>query len=234
MFVIPCRYSGASNYILNLVNQIREFHAQESIVVVDSNSPDKSYFAELSKLNVIIEDVQNIHWMVGAYWHAFKKFPNEDFYFFFHDSMKVKANLDYLKEKDLFLLACFQRSAAPSFNSWNDRIRNETLIDKNIIKNDGLGCCGPIFGCKNYVIKKLLDLKCDVLLPSSKAETGYMEGAFGLFFEALGYNLKECALHGDILELEAPGGKSGPYPHNTSWQFPVEKFYASHADQGRK
>lgn len=234
MFIIPCKFNSTSNYIINLIEQIRFFHHNEKIMVVDSTSENKSYFNELNKYNVIIEDINNKNWMIGAYWHGFKTFPNEDFYFFFHDSIKVKANLDYLKEKDLIMIANFNREASPSFNAWNERIKNETLIDHKFIKNNGKGCYGPIFGCKNNIMKKLLELKCDNILPTNKAETGYMEGAIGLFFESLGYDLNECSLFGDILQLESPGGKSGEYPHNTSWQFPIEKFYGSHLDEKRK
>ena len=82
-------------------------------------------------------------------------------------------------------------------------------------------------------MKKFHEWGVDKLLPSNKAETGYLEGAYGLFFEALGFDVGANTLYGDILELESPGGKSGPPPHNTSWQFPVEKYYASHGDKGR-
>ena len=234
MFVIPCKYNATSNYIIDLVTQIREYHSDEKIMVVDSDSSDKSYFSQLESLNVIVEDVANTNWMIGAYWHGYKKFPDEDFYFFFHDSMKVKANLDYLKEKNLFLLADFNREAARSFNAWNDKILQETKIDKRFIKSNGRGCYGPIFGCKNWVMKSLLEKGVDKLLPSNKRETGFCEGAYGLFFESLGFNLSDCVLYGDILKLESPGGKSGPYPHDTSWEYPIEKFYASHQDQRRK
>lgn len=234
MFVIPCKYNNVSSYIVNLVEQIRKFHLDEKIVVVDSASDDKSYFDLLKKYNIIIENVDNKNWMVGAYWHAFKKFPNEEYYYFLHDSMIIKDNLDNFKNKDLITIATFKRTVSPSFNYWNDRIKNETLIDHSFIKKDGDGCYGPIFFCKNYIMKELLDKKCDILLPNDKSETGFMEGAFGLLFESLGFNMKECCLYGDILELESPNGKSGEYPHNTSWQFPIEKFYGSHKDINRK
>lgn len=227
MFVIPCKYTPQSNHILSLVPQIREHHPDEKIVVVDSDSVDKSYFDEVRKHGAIVEDISNKHWMVGAYWYAFKKYPNEDFYFFLHDSTRVKGNTDHLKEKDLILLATFNRAVSVSFNKWNDRLRNETTIDPKFIVEKGRGCYAIIFGCKGHVMQSLIDKGADKLLPSSKGETGIMEGAFGLFFESLGYDIDECALYGDILQLESPGGKSGPHPHNTSWQHPIEKFYCS-------
>ena len=59
MFVISCKYSQKNNFIFNLVKDIRRFHETEEIVVVDSSSEDKSYFDEIRKMNVIIEDIEN-------------------------------------------------------------------------------------------------------------------------------------------------------------------------------
>jgi hypothetical protein len=200
-------------------------------MVVDSASADKSYFAALKPYDVLIEDVGNKHWLVGAYWHGYRKYPEEDFYYFLHDSMRVKANLDSLKQNDLTLLATFSREASPTFNAWNDRIRKATQVSP--VKTSGRGCYGIIFFCKNKVITSLYNKGAHKLLPTNKAETGYMEGAFGLFLEGEGYDLDRCSLLGDILALEAPGGRSGPAPHNTAWQHPIEKFYAAPTDQQR-
>lgn len=228
MFVIACKYSNTHNYIIELVKSIRNFHPTEEIVVVDSDSEDKSYFEELKPYNVYIEDIQNKNWMIGAYWYAFKKYKR-DFYYFLHDSMIVKGNMDYLKERDLITLCYFNRGDEnSSFNQYKNRINDETKYNYNV---QGLGCYGPIFFCKHEVMEKLLNKGADKILPTNKAETGYCEGAYGFYFEAEGYNLYECALFGNVLENESPGGRSGSYPFNTSWQYPIEKFYASQRAQ---
>jgi hypothetical protein len=229
MFVIPCKYNPEFPFIIELVKNIREFHPTEKIVVVDSNSNDKTYFDDISKYDVIIEDVANENWMVGAYWYAFKKYPNEDYYFFMHDSMKVKSNLDYLKENDVNTLMYFDRNVG-NFNYWGNRIEEETTYKYN---NNGYGTFGPIFFCKNNIMKTMLEAGVDKLLPNNKAETGYLEGAYGFFLEIQGYDLIKCALFGDVFEIHSPEGKSGLPPHKTDWQFPVEKFYASHVDKNR-
>jgi hypothetical protein len=211
---------------LPLVKSIRDYHKDEMIIIVDSSSGDKSYFDLVKHYNVIIEDINNNNWCVGAFWHSYLKYPDEEYYYFLHDSMIIKNSLDEFKNKDLVILATFSRQVSSTFNHWNYRIEKETNY-KNIT-NEGNGCYGPLFFCKNKVIKSLYDNGANNLLPSCKAEIGYMEGAFGVFFEQEGYNLRECSLYGDILELESKGGKSGPYPHNTSWQYPIEKMYGSH------
>jgi hypothetical protein len=229
MFVIACKYNHEHPFILQLVTDIRQHHPHEKILVVDSNSTDKSYFQALSEFQVIVEDIGNENWMIGAYWHAYKKFPNEDYYFFLHDSMRVKANLDHLKLDPLVTLCYFDRSIS-NFNTWSGRVENELGIPYS---TEGKGCYGPIFFCENEIMRKLASLGADSLLPANKQETGYCEGMYGFFFEYLGYDLTETSLYGDVLENESPSGISGTFPHKTDWQFPIEKFYASHVDNKR-
>ena len=229
MFVIPCKFNPTHPFIINLVEDIRNFHPFEKIVVVDSDSEDKSYFDKLRKYDVIIEDVKNKNWMVGAYWYAFKKYPNEEYYFFMHDSMRVKDNLDYLKEKDLTTMMYFNRDIG-NFNTWGNHI---TENSEYVYNNNGNGCYGPMFFCKNKVMHKMFEKGADKFLPKNKTETGYCEGCYGFFLEDQGYNLIECSLFGDVLINESPSGKSGLPPHKTDWEFPIEKFYASHLDNNR-
>lgn len=229
MFVIPCKYNDEFPFVVELVKQIRNFHPSEKIVVVDSNSDDVSYSSQLKPLNVDFMEIQNKNWMIGAYWSAYKRYPNEDFYYFMHDSMKIKGSLEYLKKNELTVICYFDRTIS-NFNSWGEKISAELGLTYTY---EGKGCYGPIFFCKNEVMRNLSRLGVDSLLPNSKAETGFLEGAYGFFFEYLGYDLTECSLYGDVLQNESRWGKSGVYPHDTSWQFPVEKFYASHLDPGR-
>ena len=230
MFVIPCKYSPKSPHIVNLVESIRKYHPTDKITIVDSGSADKSYFSELEKHKVNILDINNKNWMVGAYWHGYFNSPNEDFYYFLHDSTIVKGDLHYLQKDKLTILASFNRTGHTSFNAWNSRINTET---KYTVTNNGYGVYGPMFMCSNDLITSLYNNNAHVLLPSNKDETGFMEGAFGAMFECEGYDMMKCALYGDILSQESPGGRSYPYPFNTSWQYPIEKFYASHRDSER-
>lgn len=229
MFVIPCKYNPKFPFVIQLVESIRSFHPTEKIVIVDSDSKDKSYFNNLKRYDVIIEDVMNKQWMVGAYWYTYKKYPDEDFYFFMHDSMIVKTNMEYLKQSDLTILMHFDRTVG-NFNTWGNLITSNSNYEYVF---EGNGCYGPIFFCKNKVMKRMLKMGADKFLPNSKEETGYCEGCYGYFFEEQGYELKTCSLYGDVFYCHSQNGPSGLYPHKTSWQFPIEKFYASHVDHQR-
>jgi hypothetical protein len=230
MFVIPVKYRPDHNFVLQLVPQIRVFHPHEKIVVVDSDSEDKSYFREIEKWDVVIEDVKNHNWHHGAQWHCFNKFPDEQFFFCLHDSVIVKNNMDYLKDEPLTILYHFPRTLNDSFNFWKDRIVNETSF--KTYTNDGKGCFAGMFMCQRWVMEKLKEAGVDKLLPSNKPETGYLEGAYGFFFEQLGFDLAKCALYGDFCaDFSDTGRCKALPPHTTEWQWPIEKFFAFH--QGR-
>lgn len=225
MFVIPCKYSDSHNNIINLVRSIREFHKDEEIVVVDSDSDDKSYFSELEKYNVIIEDVKNKNYHIGAYWHAFKKY-NREFYYFLHDSVKVKANLDYLKNKEFSCLAHF------NYGSDGDIAKNAILENTSYKVSDfGYAIYGPIFFAKRNLLEKLHNRGVSKILPTysehSDNKVGIaayaIEGMLGSIIAAEGFNIPECSILGDIIK------RSGGPPqliknYDSSWQYPIEKF----------
>lgn len=235
MFVIPCKYNKEYPAIQQIVEDIRKFHPDETICVVDSNSDDKSYFEDLKKFkNIIIEDISNKHWMIGAYWYVYKKYPNEDFYYFLHDSMRIKDNLDYLKEKDVTIFLYFSRSIKKSFDGFSDKINNET---KYHYKYGGLGILGPVFFCKNKVMLKMLEMNADKILPNTKEEAEHCEGCYGFFLEEQGYNMKECSMFGDVFDINNHFSDGPNYSNSERAKkrfFPIEKYILSLVDKKRQ
>lgn len=227
MFVIPCKYIKTYPAIQILIDDIRKFHPTEKICVVDSNSSDKSYFDDIKKYdNVIIEDVGNIYYQIGANWHAYKTYPDEDFYYFLHDSMRIKANLDYLKKEDLTVFMYFHRFGG--FEAFSTKIDNETKFK---YKFGGNGVQGPIYFCKNKVMKTLLEMGADKILPTTKQETGACEGCYGFFFEDIGYDLIKCSMYGDVFDNLKNSYADGPNYSNSARAsarfFPIEKYILS-------
>ena len=101
LFVISCYYDGTNNAIFNCTNSIIEHYNEPNIVVVDSDSPDKSYFSKLRQKSINVLDAKNRNYDTGAYWIAFKKFNNYEHYYFLQDSIKIKENLINYEAKDL-------------------------------------------------------------------------------------------------------------------------------------
>ena len=205
MFIIPCKYSEKHNYIISLVENIRKFHLDEEIVVVDSNSDDKSYFKEIEKYNVIIEDIGNKNYHAGAYWYCFEKY-NRDFYYFMHDSMIVNQNLDYLKNKELTVFAYFEYDPIGDIAEYYIK----KFTNYNIPKT-GYCAFGPIFFCKRIVMEKLYNSGISKILstynehnknqPSEGLPAHYQEAVFGLAFNQEGYDFQTKTMIGNIIHF---------------------------------
>jgi len=225
MFIIPTKANKQHNYAVQLVDDIRRFNQEELIVVVDSDSEDKSYHKELEKYtNVIVEDVKHKNYALGSYWYCYKKYPKEKFYHCLHDTMRIKSNIDFLKEKELSVLFNFDRVAGMANNiAYCEFQCKKTRFSYH---PNGKGVYGPIFFCSSVVMEKLQNEGFMEIYPTTKHEASCTEWLMGFAFESLGYDLNKCCLMGDILHEESSGGRSGLFPHKTEWQYPIEKFYA--------
>ena len=101
LFVISCYFDGTNDAIFNCTNSIIECYNSPDIVVVDSDSPDKSYFNKLREKSIKVLDVKNTNYDTGAYWIGFKKFNDYEHYYFLQDSIKIKTNLISYEKKNL-------------------------------------------------------------------------------------------------------------------------------------
>ena len=79
MFIIPCKYSAGSP-ILKCIEQIKKYYPDEDIVVVDSDSDDKSYF-DLIRNDVLDIIEGNHNYEIGAYIKAYEAHPNQEKYY---------------------------------------------------------------------------------------------------------------------------------------------------------
>ena len=93
LFVVSCFFDGSNNAIFDCTNSIINNYVNPKIVVVDSDSPDKSYFKRLQDLSIEVLDVKNKNYDTGAYWIAFNKYNDYEHYYFLQDSIKIKQNL---------------------------------------------------------------------------------------------------------------------------------------------
>ena len=93
LFVISCYFDGSNDAIFNCVNSIISNYDNPKILVIDSDSPDKSYFDKLNNLSIEVLDAKNRNYDTGAYWIGFNKYNYYDHYYFLQDSIKIKQNL---------------------------------------------------------------------------------------------------------------------------------------------
>tara|TARA_B110000881_G_C18597727_1_gene532719 strand:- start:476 stop:1234 length:759 start_codon:yes stop_codon:yes gene_type:complete len=93
LFVISCYFDGSNDAIFNCANSIISNYDNPKILVIDSDSPDKSYFDKLNNLSIEVLDAKNRNYDTGAYWIGFNKYNYYDHYYFLQDSIKIKQNL---------------------------------------------------------------------------------------------------------------------------------------------
>lgn len=100
-FVIPCYNLGAGSMIVDNIKRIRAMNPHDRIVVVDSGSPSKEYFTSLEQYDVDILDITNLHYDTGAYWEAYRRYPDVTDFVFAHDSLFIGRNIDFCLEYDV-------------------------------------------------------------------------------------------------------------------------------------
>ncbi len=101
IFVIACYYDGSNGSIFECVKSIQKYYKSAKIVVVDSNSPDKTYFQRLKEKKVTVYNAKNKNYDTGAYWFAYNKFKKASFFYFLQDSVIFKKNLSNYEKNDL-------------------------------------------------------------------------------------------------------------------------------------
>lgn len=187
MFVIPCKYT-VNSPIVDCVRSIRKRYPNDLIVIVDSDSDDKSYFDLVEEYNVVIEDISNKNFLDGALWYCFEKYKNENFFYLIQDSMKIKMNFDYVEDDDFTCISSFPNTC------WAENFEGGSKAQKEFAKNalaktnyeylESEVNWHPVFGISFFISRTLLEkLKSNNLhryLPYSKMEMEASERIWGM------------------------------------------------------
>lgn len=96
---MPCRYDPDRPVVFECVDAILANHDKPKILVVDSASPDKSYFDGLMDRGVKIASIHNQLYAVGAHAWAYRHYPDIEYFYMIFDSLIVQSNLDHLQER---------------------------------------------------------------------------------------------------------------------------------------
>ena len=116
LFVVCTKEGG---YIKECVQKIIAHYPEDDILVVDSDSKDKSYMDGLRKYkNVVIADYKNQNYEYGAIRYGFLNNKNKyDVFFFIQDSMKIEGEIDLsiLDEDSVLFFSSKHIFGLPSF-----------------------------------------------------------------------------------------------------------------------
>jgi len=158
----------------------------ETLVVVDSCSPDQSYFSEIDA-DVILEG--NVNYETGALWGAYEALPQEDFLYLIHDSCEILAPLNFCKDTPVSTLMTARAwsSSKPVHIYW-------ALEHLRKSKYDFLGNrFEMIFGSMLFIERQLLDKirakDFHKVLPTDKVGSCAMERLWGIALAQEGHEI---------------------------------------------
>lgn len=192
IFSIVCRCEKEINKqdIINVVKSIRHFHPIELIVIIDSNSPDKSYFDDLKDVfNLKIEDIGNDGYETGAMWYVYEKYVS-DTYFFMQDSMELKKSLNEYMSDDVRVINTYVDWKAGKPEEKEFAKLNMLKSDYEYKENNFAMLQFNSLLVKRHVLDKLKQKNFHKIIPYDKVGSCAMERILGMALTDDGHDLK--------------------------------------------
>lgn len=187
------QYIGPSSTIKDVICACKTHMPNEKIVVVDSNSEDKSYYEFIDVFDII---EGNYNYETGALWMAFEKYPHEEHYFLLQDTTMPVTNLiSELKDNDVlsFWYTNDWESDMEGCREWS--IKNMKLTDIQYVSYGFKSILFNLFIVKNKVLQELKNKKFNKVLPTDKFSSASMERLWGIVFKQMRYNIKYLLSH---------------------------------------
>lgn len=193
VIVFACRHTG-DGLIDQAVAAAREHMPSEDVLVVDSDSTDRSY---MDRVDADIADIGNRHYATGAYLWALENRP-ADFYYLLHDSLMIRDDLSDLQEREATAVRWF---AMPETTWGSDEDGSDlSMFGRSAYRGRWLdryaGLFGPMVACTRSVLEQVADL---IVKPATtKWEECAMERIWGMAFASLGHDLTIGSLQGEM------------------------------------
>ncbi len=192
MFVVPCKQVTGTPIVTECVRRIITHHPGAEILVVDSGSEDRSYFAEVESLGAQVADIGNRQYATGAHRHAYEH-HKADTYQLIADSIWLNAPLP--DPEPLLTVRWFSGTR----HGWGWDRHGVDLAEWGrphlqrmgipAYPNDYRGILGPYFSCTRAVMDRLAAVgywDCD---PTDKWQQCAMERVAGIVIAHLGYDV---------------------------------------------
>jgi hypothetical protein len=200
MFIVPCKFTNQSQ-LYQCLSAINTHHPEEKILVVDSNSDDKSYFGLLANYkNTQLADKINSNYEAGALWIGYEQFPNEDYYVLIHDSLIIKNPISKFLEDDqsysfMYFPEFVQDPLAIDYIS-----KVISLTDYNFKERHIIGTLGNMCILKKNIITNFVNKGLNkVLFPKNKLESQMGERIIGMCLTQEGVDLTQNNIEGNFL-----------------------------------
>lgn len=201
MIVIACYNVEGKPFIERCVASCRKFMSSERVVVIDGDSPDLSYVKPVRAMGAAVLLLKNHWYEAGAWWSAYRLFPQEQRFFFLQDSTELTAPLPFAGV--LTVPAYLDHNAGMS-------TVHHTIVTDHLALTDydmpmaWKGVSGNMFFCDRSILDKLAARRFDVALPHDKRGSEAWERLWGIAFGIEGFDVQ---LHswGSGEELYVPG-----------------------------
>lgn len=192
--IVPCKFEASRPCVIDCVTRLREHHPEVDVMVVDSDSEDRSYFAEVEKLGAQVLDAHNRNYGVGGFRRGVDVADDYDRYWFLFDSLLVNRPLE-LNDQPLTTVRYFEHPPTP----WGaDRMGADLYLwGAAALSRIGINCpavyagvFGPMWFCDAQVVDDLRRAGFWSLLPDDKWQACAMERVAGIVLERLGYDVR--------------------------------------------
>lgn len=214
IFIIPCKYNPHCK-IVETVESITKYHPSDKIVVVDSDSDDKSYFDKIPHAQIL--DEANENYEPGALWRVTSRMM-ADRYVLVQDSMVFKKSIDdHIESTDT--MKCFinfyertdQNHMRVPRQQYMDSIHKMMGTKPDVDYGDeDYGFVG-VFGSsfiitRDFLVKISNSGLFENLAPTNKFEHQIAERVFGIAALDNGVDLSKNTIIGNLHELMAGPG----------------------------
>lgn len=205
MFCFSCKYTSNSP-LDKCIDSILEFHPDEKIVVVDSESDDKTYYQRYQDNDkVIILDNVNKYRQPGSFEVIYEKYPNEPYYVMIHDSLVLKKSFQKFidSESEFYSLMYFSELTQPAGDrhlDFYEKIFADTLYKSPGPREQIVGSFGPMAIIKNSLMKRMKESGLMSKFKStSKWEDNNCERVLGMWAAQEGYYPETYNIEGDFI-----------------------------------
>lgn len=207
MFIIPCKFDKENPIIFDCIKAILEYHPNELIGVIDSDSKDKGYKNDLDS-RVKFYDVANRHYALEAYRIGYEENLDQNFFYCIHDSLILQKNISFVENSDLTTVRWWNYPPIP-FDIDENGFDLSIWANEQMLVHVGYripdrykGVFGPMFFSSNKVMSDLKESGIFNILPKRKFESCCTERILGIVLSSLGYDVTN-SLQGEGGEVYA-------------------------------
>lgn len=191
MIVYACKYFPDQPWVQAAVQSARSWMPEEPVLVVDSDSADTSYFAEVQAMGAEVLDSHNTHYETGAWWAAYHH-SDATYFFFLHDSTRLQASLATWKAQPVTVFGYLTNFDGCDTNH-TSRIQGVAAKAGFEIPDPFYGVFGSMFGCQRNAMDNLAAACPEPWLPDDKQGSECAERVWGLALADIGIDAQAVA-----------------------------------------